>query len=118
MLLGGGELEGVRILSPRMVERMTTNHLTRQQRNLVGADFFLGQGFGLGVAVVEQPAHAVDSELVSAGSYGWGGAHGTWYFVDPAEDLIGVLMIQFTGGGQVTPIIEAFETAIYQAIVE
>jgi CubicO group peptidase (beta-lactamase class C family) len=120
MLLGGGELDGVRILSPRMVERMTTDHLTEPQRRsgFVGPDFFAGQGFGFGVAVIDKPALAVDSELVSAGTYGWGGAHGTWHFVDPAEGLIGVLMIQFTGGGQVTPIVEAFETAIYQAIVE
>ena len=120
MLLGGGALDGVRILSPRMVERMTSDHLTNQQRrpDFVRSDFFLGQGYGLGVAVIDRPALAVDSELVSAGTYGWGGAHGTWHFVDPAEDLIGVLMIQFTGGGQVMPIAEAFETAIYQAIVE
>jgi CubicO group peptidase (beta-lactamase class C family) len=120
MLLGGGELEGVRILSPRMVELMTTDQLTAEQRKVpfLGLDFWAGQGFGLGVSVVDDPSRAIGSELVSAGTHGWGGAHGTWYFVDPAEDLVGVMLIQLTGGGQLVPMIPAFETAIYQALVD
>jgi CubicO group peptidase (beta-lactamase class C family) len=120
MLLGGGELEGVRILSPRTVALMTTDHLTKEQRQVpfLGMDFWAGQGFGLGVSVIDDPTHAIGSELVSKGTHGWGGAHGTWYFVDPVEDLVGVMMIQLTGGGQTLPMIPAFETAIYQAIVE
>jgi len=120
MLLDGGELEGVRILSPRMVERMATNQLSPEQRKIpfLGLDFWAGQGFGLGVSVVEDPTRAIGSELVSKGTNGWGGAHGTWYFVDPEEDLVAVMMIQLTGGGQIVPMIPAFETAIYQAIVE
>jgi CubicO group peptidase (beta-lactamase class C family) len=120
MLLGGGELEGVRILSPRMVELMTTDQLTEEQRRVpfLGMDFWAGQGFGLGVSVVDDPTRAIGSELVTAGTHGWGGAHGTWYFVDPAEDLAAVMMIQLTGGGQTLPMIPAFENAIYQAIVE
>jgi CubicO group peptidase (beta-lactamase class C family) len=120
MLLGGGELEGVRILSPRMVALMTTDQLTEEQRQVqfLGMDFWAGQGFGLGVSVIDDPTRAIGSELVSKGTHGWGGAHGTWYFVDPAEDLVGVMMIQLTGGGQLLPMIPAFETAIYQALVE
>lgn len=120
MLLGKGQLEGVRILSPRMVERMTTNHLSEEQREIqfLGRDFWAGQGFGLGVAVVDDPTHAIGSELVSPGTHGWGGAHGTWYFVDPQEELVAVMMIQLTGGGQLVPMIPAFENAIYQALVE
>ncbi len=120
MLLGGGEFEGVRILSPRMVERMTTDHLSAEQRKLpfLGLDFWAGQGFGLGVAVIDDPTRAIGSELVSKGNHGWGGAHGTWYFVDPEQDLAAVMMIQLTGGGQIVPMIPAFENAIYQAIEE
>jgi CubicO group peptidase (beta-lactamase class C family) len=120
MLLGRGELEGVRILSPHMVALMTTNHLTAEQRQVpfLGMEFWAGQGFGLGVSVIDDPARAIGSELASEGTHGWGGAHGTWYFVDPAEELVGVMMIQLTGGGQTLPMIPAFETAIYQAIVE
>jgi len=120
MLLGGGELEGVRVLSPRTVALMTTNHLSAEQRQVpfLGMEFFAGQGFGLGVSVIDDPTRAIGSELASKGTHGWGGAHGTWYFVDPAEELIGVMMIQLTGGGQALPMIPAFETAIYQALVE
>ncbi len=120
MLLGGGELDGVRILSPRMVERMATNQLSAEQRKVpfLGMDFWAGQGFGLGVSVVEDPTRAIGSELTSKGANGWGGAHGTWYFVDPDQDLAAVMMIQLTGGGRIVPMIPAFETAIYQAMVE
>ena len=120
MLLGKGQLDGVRILSPRMVERMTTNHLTEEQRKVpfLGMDFWGGQGFGLGVSVVDDPTRAIGSELVSKGTHGWGGAHGTWYFVDPEEELVAVMMIQLTNGGALVPMIPAFENAIYQAIEE
>jgi CubicO group peptidase (beta-lactamase class C family) len=120
MLLGKGQLDGVRILSPRMVERMTTDHLTPEQRKIqfLGRDFWAGQGFGLGVSVVDDPTRAIGSELVSKGTHGWGGAHGTWYFVDPEEELVAVMMIQLFGGARTVPMIPAFESAIYQAIEE
>jgi CubicO group peptidase (beta-lactamase class C family) len=120
MLLGKGELDGVRLLSPRTVERMTTDHLTPEQRKIqfLGRDFWAGQGFGLGVSVVDDPTRAIGSELVSKGTHGWGGAHGTWYFVDPEEELVAVMMIQLFGGGQTVPMIPAFESGVYQAIVE
>jgi CubicO group peptidase (beta-lactamase class C family) len=61
MLLGRGQLDGVRLLSPRMVERMATNHLSESQRELpfLGRDFWAGQGFGLGVSVVDDPTQAI-----------------------------------------------------------
>jgi CubicO group peptidase (beta-lactamase class C family) len=120
MLLGGGQLDGVRLLSPRMVERMATNQLTPEQRRIpfLGLDFWAGQGFGLGVSVVDDPTRTIGSQLLSKGTHGWGGVHGTWYFVDPQEDLAAVMLIQLTGGGQSVPMIPAFETAIYQALVE
>jgi CubicO group peptidase (beta-lactamase class C family) len=118
MLLGKGALDGVRLLSPRMVERMTTDHLTPEQRKVqfLGRDFWAGQGFGLGVSVVDDPTRAIGSELVSKGTHGWGGAHGTWYFVDPEQELVAVMMIQLFGGGRLVPMIPAFESAVYQAL--
>ena len=118
MLLGKGRLDGVRILSPRMVELMTSNQLSEAQRRIpfFGIDFWAGQGFGLGVSVVDDPTKAIGSPLVSKGTHGWGGAHGTWYFVDPEQELVAVMMIQLTGGGEILRMIPVFETAIYQAI--
>jgi CubicO group peptidase (beta-lactamase class C family) len=118
MLLAKGKLGGVHILSPRMVELMTTNHLSAEQRKteFLGRAFWAGQGFGLGVSVVDDPTQAIGSSLVSKGTHGWGGAHGTWYFVDPEQKMVAVMMIQLTGGGQMIPMIPAFETAIYQAL--
>ena len=120
MLLDKGRLDGVRILSPRMVELMTTNQLSEEQRRIpfLGLDFWAGEGFGLGVSVVDDPTKALGSPLISKGTHGWGGAHGTWYFVDPEQELVAVMMIQLTGGGQILRMIPAFETAVYQAIEE
>ncbi len=88
MLLSGGELDGVRILSPRTVDYMTMNHLGDVPMGL-GRD---GSGFGLGFAVVLNPAN--EGAIGSAGEYTWGGAAGTSFWVDPAENLIGIFMVQ------------------------
>ncbi len=90
MLLNGGELDGVRILSPTTVELMRRNHLPRA----VG-EYAPGLGFGLDFSVVLDP---VEAGAVSAGEFSWGGAAGTWFWIDPVEDLIFVGMIQQFGG--------------------
>lgn len=90
MLLNGGELDGVRILSPTTVRLMATNHLPRE----VG-EYSPGQGFGLDFSVVLDP---VEAGTFSAGEYFWGGAAGTWFWIDPVEDLVFVGMIQQFGG--------------------
>jgi CubicO group peptidase (beta-lactamase class C family) len=84
MLRRGGELDGRRILSPRSVALMRTNQvgsLHSQQ----------GLGFGLGFQTVERYGA---TSMASVGSYGWGGAYGSQYHVDPKERLVAVLMIQ------------------------
>jgi len=98
MLLRKGELDDARILSPRTVELMTQNHLPG------GADLgsfgrplgaFLhqdGRGFGLGFGVIVDPVKA--KTLSSRGEFGWGGAAGTNFWVDPAEEITGLLMTQ------------------------
>ena len=88
MLLNGGELNDVRLLSPKTVELMTSNHLTGT------GDVFArgGTGFGLGVAVSLN--QAAFGELGSTGEYNWGGAAGTKFWIDPQEKLIGIFMTQ------------------------
>ena len=99
---------------------MATNHLTPSEQDgfgLRGYRLFAGNGFGLGVMV--QTEQAGYRGLGSVGKHGWGGAAGTWYWVDPEEDLIGVLMIQrMSFGGPPIAISRDFETAVYQAIVD
>ena len=90
MLLNGGELDGVRLLSPTTVDMMRTNHLPREM-----AEYVPGLGFGLDFSVVLDP---VEAGSVSAGEYAWGGAAGTWFWIDPVEDLVFVGMIQQFGG--------------------
>lgn len=94
-LLNEGELDGVRLLGPRTVAFMTADHLGAIPVNPVGGSAALlppGHGFGLGFAVRKAPGLAPFPG--SVGSYYWGGLAGTTFFVDPAEDLFAVLMIQ------------------------
>jgi CubicO group peptidase (beta-lactamase class C family) len=102
----GGALDGARILSPRAVQLMTTN----QVGTLHSAS---GLGFGLGFETTDRyGANGMDS----VGSFGWGGAYGTVYRVDPEARLVMVLMIQLIPN--TTDIRTAFPTAIYQALIE
>jgi CubicO group peptidase (beta-lactamase class C family) len=85
MLLNGGELEGARILSPKSVALMTSNH--------VGDKFATGTlGFGLGFEITEHVGRA--GRPGSVGEFGWGGAYATKYWVDPEEKLVVVFMTQ------------------------
>jgi len=90
MMLNGGELDGVRILSPTTVELMMQNQLPRTL-----PEYSPGKGFGLDFSVVLDP---VEAGTVSEEVY-WSGAAGTWFWIDPEEDLIFVGMIQAFGGG-------------------
>jgi CubicO group peptidase (beta-lactamase class C family) len=117
MIAHHGELDGVRILSRKGVELMTSNTLTPEERPDApfGARFFAaGRGFGMGVSVLEDVGRS--AQMGSKGNNGWGGAAGTWYWVDFEEDLAAVMMIQLMGAGQETPIRSDFETLVYQAL--
>jgi len=104
MLLNGGELDGVRVLSRKTVELMAGNHLPGEGQL---ADFalaggygevgFTGMGFGLTVAVSQGPtaSHAIGS----VGEFMWGGAASTLFWIDPAEDLVAVFMTQLIPSG-------------------
>ena len=91
MVLNEGELDGVRLLSPRSIQMMRTNHLQEQALSTMGP----GSGFGLDFGVVMDPAAA--GEPYSKGSFRWGGAAGTWFWIDPVEDFVFVGMIQHRG---------------------
>jgi len=106
MTRNGGALDGVRILSPRALALMTTN----QVGTLHSAN---GLGFGLGFEITERyGANGLDS----VGSYGWGGAYGSTYRVDPKERLVLVMMIQMLPN--TTGIAERFNTLVYQALLD
>ena len=85
MLLHGGTLEGVRILGRKTVELMSTDHLTAEQRKGDNWDTQRGYGYGLGVRVMTNPELAGING--SAGEWGWDGAFGNWFCVDPKEKL-------------------------------
>lgn len=117
MLLNGGTANGARILSRKSIELMTSDFLTPAQRAQPfhgSIDFWAGQGFGLGVSVVDRLGG--QSELGSPGQYSWGGAYGTWWFNDPQEKLSAVLMIQLYEAYLHSRIRQDFENLVYQAI--
>ena len=100
MILNGGERDGVRVLSPRLVKEMTTNALP-ETISIFGGDEVgarAGTTFGLGFAIRTDP---VSSWLPGkVGTFSWAGYWGTYFWIDPAEQLIGVQMIQATPGSK------------------
>ena len=93
-MLNRGVLDGVRLLGPRTVDFMTADHLGKLPIRAGGSANLLppGYGFGLGFAVRTSPG--ISSVPGSVGTYYWGGLAGTTFFIDPAEDLFAMLMIQ------------------------
>ena len=108
MLLNGGELDGVRILSRKSVELMTSDHLGT---SIARGPLPQGYGFGLGFTVRITPGEA--SSLGSVGDYGWGGLYGTTFFVDPKERLIGILLMQRPNYAKYS---REFRTGVYSAL--
>jgi len=91
MILNGGEYNGARILSPKTIDTMISNQIGDGiPVTLKGP----GYGFGLGFCVLMDPGKAAES--LTPGTFGWGGAWGTYFFIDPVEDMIGILAIQIT----------------------
>ena len=118
MLRGRGALEGVRLLGRKSVELMTMNHLPGDLVDMGQPRFsempFAGIGFGLGVSVVLDPAKA--RILGSPGEYAWGGMASTTFWVDPAEDLLVLLLTQLTPSSTY-PIRRELRVLIYQALL-
>jgi CubicO group peptidase (beta-lactamase class C family) len=107
MLANGGELNGKRILSRKTVEMLSAMHVPD---TLPGRS--AGEGYGLSVRVVTN--HAARGTMLSDGTFGWSGAYGTHFFVDPKEQLVGVFMVQ-TSNQEVN---REFEDLVAQAIVD
>jgi len=107
MLANGGQLNGKRLLSPKTIEMMRSVHVSD---TLPGRQ--PGEGYGLSVRVVND--HAKRGTLLSDGSFGWSGAYGTHFFVDPKEQVVAVLMVQ-TSNQEVSL---DFENMVMQSIIE
>ncbi len=110
MILNGGELNGIRLLAPRTVEMMQTNHMSDEALGTRGP----GQGWGLGFSVIMDAAAA--GEPYSDGSYYWWGIAGTWFWIDPVNDLTFVGMIQHSGRA-IQEVHGLSRNLVYQAIV-
>jgi CubicO group peptidase (beta-lactamase class C family) len=105
MILNRGELDGARILSPKMIDVMTSNQITVYDRP--------GRGFGLGFETVDRLGA---DGLASVGAFSWGGAYGSNYKVDPSERLVIVFMINQLPLR--TDIASKFPTLVYQSLVD
>jgi CubicO group peptidase (beta-lactamase class C family) len=125
LLLGRGRMQGnaderargPRLLSHRSVDLMRTNFLSRDQRRIpaFGQIVWAGQGFGLGLAIVDDPAQQRTLGYRSTGSFGWPGALGTSWFADPVENMIGIMLIQ-RRSVEPFPMAAVFERHLYDAI--
>ena len=121
MLLNGGELDGARIISPKTLRLMRTNHLpgnadlTEMSSSLFSEANNAGTGFGLGFAMVIDPAKTLIPS--SLGEYYWGGAYSTAFFVDPVERITMVFMTQVYPSSTY-PIRRQLKTLIYSALTE
>ncbi|MCZ6460087.1 MAG: serine hydrolase, partial [Gammaproteobacteria bacterium] len=111
MMLNGGKLDGVRLLAPATVRLMMDNHTGDLPLWLPGP----GMGFGLGYGVVVDRGEAATP--LSEGAAYWGGAYCTISWVDPAEEIVAVLMTQVRPYRHIN-IRQDFQVLVHQAIVE
>lgn len=111
MLLNGGELDGVRLLSPKTINLMITNHSGNHDIYIRGP----GYNFGLGFGLLNDPGVARDP--LTPGSFTWGGAWGTLFWVDPVENMVGILMTQISSYSHLNVRQDVGVTAV-QAIVD
>ena len=120
-LLNGGELGGVRLVGPKTLDLMTSNHLPggrtlpELSRSLFSEATYHGIGFGLGFSVTLDPAKTLIPG--SAGEYAWGGAATTSFWIDPAEELIAIFMTQVLPS-TATAIRRELRAMIYAAITD
>jgi CubicO group peptidase (beta-lactamase class C family) len=111
MLLSGGTLDGNRIIGRKTLELMASNHLNPQVK-IEGSLMPPGHGFGLGFAVRTEPGIAPFAG--SVGQFFWSGMAGTFFWIDPKEDLFAVFMMQ--GPGQRQYIRDLLRSGVYAAV--
>jgi CubicO group peptidase (beta-lactamase class C family) len=120
MLLNGGQLDGVRILAPATVRLMTSNHLPASllTGEFAGGLHVMRPGFGYGYncAVIFDPPEANLPD--GKGTFFWDGAAGTWFWVDPTNDLVFVGMIQRRTSPDNHPLLYHTHALVYQALVD
>jgi CubicO group peptidase (beta-lactamase class C family) len=120
-LINGGELGGVRLVGPKTLRLMTSNHLPggrdlpEMSRSAFSEAAYNGIGFGLGFAVTMDPAKTLIPG--SAGEYAWGGAATTSFWIDPAEELITLFMTQVLPSSAY-PVRRELRTMVYAAITD
>ncbi|MEA2895908.1 MAG: hypothetical protein QOJ84_1523 [Bradyrhizobium sp.] len=120
-LLNGGELGGVRLIGPKTLKLMTTNHLPggrdlpEMSRSMFAEATYNGIGFGLGFSVTMDPAQTLIPG--SPGEYAWGGAATTSFWIDPAEELIAIFMTQVLPSSAY-PVRRELRTMVYSAITD
>jgi CubicO group peptidase (beta-lactamase class C family) len=120
-LLNSGELGGVRLIGPKTLALMTTNHLPggrdlpEMSRSMFAEATYNGIGFGLGFSVTMDPAKTLIPG--SPGEYAWGGAATTSFWIDPAEELIAIFMTQVMPSSAY-PVRRELRTMIYSAIAD
>lgn len=121
MLERGGELDGVRLLSPKTVAYMASNHLpggrdlNQMEQQGFAESYMNGMGFGLGFSVNLSPQE--NAAIGSVGDYGWGGAASTAFRIDPAEELSWVFFTQLLPSSTY-PVRRELAATIYQALVD
>ena len=106
MLLNGGELEGVRLLSRKSVELMTTNRLG-PEIDTQGWSYYPGPGYGFGLGFAVRLTPGVAPQIGSVGDYFVEGLYGTFAFADPQEHLLAVFMIQSQEWRYYRPLVKA-----------
>ena len=120
-LLNGGELGGIRLLGPKTLKLMASNHLPggvdlpAMSRSMFSEAAYNGIGFGLGFAVTMNPAQTMIAG--SPGEFNWGGAATTSFFIDPAEELITIFMTQVLPSSAY-PLRRELRTMVYAAITD
>ncbi|GHV69636.1 serine hydrolase [Spirochaetia bacterium] len=113
MLLNSGKLDGERILSRKTIDLIRQNHVPLEQIREYGFPAMAGYGYGLGVRTMVDTSRAGLNGTV--GEWAWDGMMGTWYFVDPAEDMTAVFLVQrMPGGNEDLP--KRFMQTVYGAI--
>lgn len=116
MLQNGGELDGVRLLGPKTVELMRLNQLPESMLPIgVGAPTMLGYGWGLSGRYLMDVAKS--GMPGNVGSYGWAGAANTYFWIDPVDEIIGMVMTQLLPSGYY-PLAREFRTLTYGALIE
>lgn len=112
MLLNGGEYNGQRLLGRMTVNLMFSNHIGSGKPVYIRGD---GYGFGLGAGVLTDPGQSPDA--LSVGTWSWGGADGTLFYIDPQEDIVALLMVQLNPYAR-SEIRPKFSNVVSQAIVD